>query len=100
MGKANTRTNYSGINIQWPISRLILSGEKTIETRTYPIPKKYIGMDMLLIETPGKRGAFKARIVGIIKFQDSFYYESKNEFLKDVGLHFVDEKSEWGWTDK
>jgi hypothetical protein len=100
MGKPSTATNYTGINIQWPISQLILSGEKTIETRTYPIPKKYIGKKMLLIETPGKTGTFKSRIAGIIKFEDSFCYQSKEEFLRDVNRHFVGEDSDWAWTNK
>lgn len=100
MDQSNTATNYTGINIQWPISQLILNGKKTIETRTYPIPKKYIGKNMLLIETPGKMGKFNARIAGIIKFEDSFCYKSKKDFLRDVSQHFVDEDSNWAWTDK
>ena len=48
------------INIQFPISELILSGKKTIETRTYALPEKYIERDLYLIETPGSNGAFKA----------------------------------------
>ena len=33
MGK---KKSYVGINIQFPISQLIVDGKKTIETRTYP----------------------------------------------------------------
>lgn len=47
-----------GINIQFPISQLIVDGSKTIETRTYPIPDHYIGKEMILIETPGKIKSF------------------------------------------
>ena len=39
----------NGINIQFPISQLILSGDKTVETRTYPIPERYLGVDLALI---------------------------------------------------
>jgi hypothetical protein len=92
------KKTYAGINIQFPISKLILSGEKTIETRTYPIPEKYIGKEMLMIETPGKVGKFRARIVAIIKFEDSFQYTNKWEFYKDQSRHKVTQNSTWAWT--
>ena len=55
----------TGINIQSPWSRLLIEGDKCVETRSYPIPEKYVGEDLGLIETPGKDGDFKARIIGI-----------------------------------
>lgn len=88
------------INIQYPISHLILAGEKIVETRTYPLPEKYIGKDLFLIETPGKKGKFKARVVGIIRFTKSFRYESKKEFYRDFKRHQVDETSPWAWSEK
>ncbi len=94
------RKEYSGINVQWPISELILSGEKTIETRTYPIPKHYLNVDMILIETPGKKGKFKARMRGIIRFTDCFKYPSKAAFYRDSSKHCVTPESEWAWLDK
>ncbi len=95
--KANT---FTGINIQFPISQFILSGEKSLETRTYKIPDKYIGLKLLLIETPGPNRAFKARIVGTIIFKKSFKYLSKKTFYKDKGKHLVDENSIWKWGSK
>ena len=94
------RKSYPGINIQWPISELILSGEKTIETRTYPIPQKYLNQEMVLIETPGPKGKFKARTRAIIKFTDCFLYKSKREFYADSERHRVSKNSPWAWTDK
>jgi hypothetical protein len=91
---------YTGVNIQWPISELILSGEKTIETRTYPLPEKYLNQPLLLIETSGKSANFKARVVAIIKFTKSFKYESKKKFYEDINLHKVDPKSMWAWQDE
>jgi hypothetical protein len=91
------KRNYSGINIQWPISELILSGKKTIETRTYKIPQKYINQEMLMIETPGKNGNFRARIVGIIKFTNCFEYKSKTDFYEDIDKHQVTPQSPWAW---
>jgi hypothetical protein len=94
------KKTYTGINIQYPISQLILSGEKTIETRTYPIPEKYLGQDMLMIETPGKTGKFKSRIVAIIRFDECFHYKNSKEFYKDTKRHCVTPDSAWAWTDE
>ena len=89
---------YAGINIQYPISRLILEGTKIIETRTYPIPPAYIGKEMVLIETPGKEGKFKARMVGLVTFGESFKYPSERAFYRDSARHCVDRKSPWAWA--
>lgn len=91
---------YTGINIQYPISRIILDKSKTIETRTYPIPEKYLGQELLFIETPGKEGDFKARIVGTIKFKSCFLYKSKADFYKDIKKHKVGKDSPYAWKDK
>lgn len=94
------KKSYSGINIQFPISQLILSGNKTVETRTYPIPSKYLNEHLLMIETPGKTGNFKARIVAIIKFTSCFKYKNEKEFYSDTSKHRVDKNSPWAWNEK
>lgn len=94
------KKTLNAINIQWPISRDILSGAKTIETRTYPIPKKYIDKDLYIIETPGKSGKFKSRAIGIIRFNKSIEYSSKTAFYRDTKKHLVDKDSTWCWKDK
>ena len=88
-----------GINIQYPISRLILEGKKTIETRTYPIPKHYIGKEMAIIETPGKTGNFKARIIGTVVFGESFQYKDQKAFYRDSLKHCVTPDSPWKWVN-
>lgn len=90
---------YTGINIQYPISELILTRKKIIETRTYPIPEKYLNKELLLIETPGKEGKFKARITAIIKFTECFKYQSKKEFYSDTNRHCVTQDSAWAWKN-
>ncbi len=89
----------SGINIQFPISQLIVEGRKVVETRTYPIPAKYINQEMVLVETPGKKGKFKARMIAIVKFGESFRYENRKQFYADSGRHCVTPESVWAWTD-
>lgn len=90
----------TGINIQYPISRLILSKAKKIETREYSLAKQYIGKKMYLVETPGKTGRFKARIVAIIVFGAPFKYASKKEFYADAERHFVHPASPYRWKAK
>jgi len=94
-----TKKTYTGINIQYPISELILNGSKIIETRTYPIPEKYLNQEMLLIETPGKEGKFRARITAIIKFTECFQYKSKKEFYSESQKHCVTPDSIWAWEN-
>jgi hypothetical protein len=89
-----------GLNIQYPISQLIVDRRKTIETRTYPLPLKYVDQDIYLIETPGDTGKFKARAVAILRFSGSFLYKSKAEFYRDSNQHCVDENSDWAWNEK
>jgi hypothetical protein len=88
---------YTGINIQFPISELILSGKKTIETRTYPLPARHIGSTLAIVETPGKSGTFRSRIVGLIEFGESFQYETEEQFYKDKAKHCVSPDSIWAW---
>ncbi|OQW48549.1 MAG: hypothetical protein A4S09_13690 [Proteobacteria bacterium SG_bin7] len=89
-----------GVNIQFPISQLILSGEKKVETRTYGIPQHYLGVPLYLIETPGEKGNFKSRVAGIIKFGSSIRYQSKKQFGEDFKNHRVDLGSKWDWKEK
>jgi hypothetical protein len=98
----------SGINIQAPWSNLILSGIKTVETRSYPVPRKYIGKWIALIETSGKtRPSFKARIVGLIKIVESYQYNDRLEWIGDYDSHrvkqddllfgFRNDRRKFGW---
>ena len=94
------KKTYTGINIQWPISQEILLGKKIIETRTYPLPNQYLGVEMILIETPGPKGKFKSRIVAFIQFDECFPYPSKEAFYADNARHLVDRVSPWAWTTR
>jgi hypothetical protein len=107
------RNLLPGLHVQWPWSELLLSGKKTVETRSYSIPKKYLGMPLALIETPGPDGRRlgkvpHARIIGTIVFSESFKYATREEWLKDQSRHQVDpadrrfsfseNKEKWGWV--
>ena len=100
-----------GVNIQWPWSRLILEGQKTVETRGYPLPEKYLNQDLAIIETPGpkgkKFGIAESRIIGIVRFSGSFKYESFEDWAEDHDRHrvavndptfaFSKDQEKWGW---
>lgn len=89
-----------GLNIQAPWARLLLDGQKIIETRTYPLPAKHVGQEFWLIETPGRLGKFKARVIGVIQFSGSKKYSSAAEFNEDVDLHLVrPDDPNYAWRD-
>lgn len=91
----------TGLNIQTPWSAFLINGEKTVETRSYSLPKKYENVELALIETPGKYGRFKSRIVGTITFSHSFLYETKSDWVNDYDNHKVDQDDKlYGWNSK
>lgn len=90
----------NGINIQIPWSSLLISGLKSVETRSYPIPAKYEGVELALIETPGKSRKFKSRIIGTITFSHSFKYPDKTSWIDDYNRHKVEDHDPmFGWKD-
>ena len=92
--------SLSGLNVQAPWSILLINGLKTVETRTYQLPDKYNGEPLALIETPGKKGKFKSRIIGIITFSHSFTYPNKQSWIDDYQRHKVEEDDkDYGWND-
>lgn len=90
----------NGINIQSPWSSLLINGLKSVETRSYPIPSKYEGVELALIETPGKNRKFKSRIIGTITFSHSFKYPNKIAWQDDYNRHKVEnEDPMFGWQE-
>ena len=89
-----------GINIQYPWSQLLLSGEKTIETRFYPIPAKYLSVPLAIIETPGETKNFVARVVGTITFAECTEYRNEKQFREDQSKHLISPGSPFDWSSK
>lgn len=90
----------TGLNIQAPWSSLLINGLKTVETRSYHLPLKYVGVPLALIETPGKSGKFKSRIIGLIYFGESFKYQDKHEWMNDYNRHLIENNHmDYGWSD-
>jgi hypothetical protein len=89
-----------GLNIQQPWSQLILSGKKKVETREYPLPKKFYGKELWLIETPGTSGKFKSRIIGKVLFVDCCEYKTKDDWEREKALHLVEtDDSNYGFRE-
>lgn len=90
----------TGINIQYPFSEMLINGDKCVETRSYPLPEKYEGEELALIETPGKSGEFKSRIIGTITFSHSFKYPDINAWKDDYARHLVEiDDIDFGWKE-
>jgi hypothetical protein len=90
----------TGLNIQAPWSNLLIDGLKTVETRTYALPKKYEGVELAVVETPGKSAKFKSRIIGTITFSHSFQYPDKESWKGDYQRHKVEEDDrDYGWDE-
>jgi len=89
---------YTGLNVQFPISQLIVSRRKTVETRTYPLPKKYLNIPLALIETPGRSARFRSRIIGLVVFSECIRYRNAKHFYSDFLKHRVSSVSPWRWT--
>jgi hypothetical protein len=65
------------------------------------LPKQYEGVELALIETPGKYGRFKSRIIGTITFSHSFQYQNKQSWIDDYHRHKVEEFDEfYSWNPK
>jgi len=98
----------TGLNIQAPWSSLLIDGLKSVETRSYHLPLKYEGVELYLVETPGKLGKFKARVIGTITFSHSFKYPDQKAWQDDHNRHCVaiddpiynwkDDKPKYGWV--
>jgi len=90
----------AGLNVQIPWSTLLINEWKSVETRSYPLPQKYEGVELYLVETPGKYGRFKARTIGTITFSHSFKYPDKQSWIDDYNRHKVEEGDEFfGWNE-
>jgi len=89
-----------GMNIQAPWVEAIVSGRKVIETRFYPMPRKWGSQPLAIIETPGKARHFKRRIAGLVLFEPSWCYADQAAFARDRAKHLVDpDDPHFGWQE-
>lgn len=100
MSSRNKSRVLPGLNVQHPWAELLISGKKTVETRTYPIPEKYCEREIYVVETGGDDSSVSAKVVGIIRFGRSFRYQSEKEFYRDSVRHLVDQNSKFAWDSE
>lgn len=87
-----------GLNVQEPWASLLIDGVKSVETRSYALPKKYEGVELAIIATPGRKRNFKAQIIGTVTFSHCFQYQNIKEWLDDVNRHCVTPDSKYYWN--
>ena len=98
------------LEVQFPYSRLILNGKKSIETRSYPLPDDLRGTRIFLLESlPGEDGVSRLgdniagsqeglSLVGEIFISKFKEYVSENEWGSDRGEHMVPKESIYEWA--
>ncbi len=106
------KVELPGITVQAPWASLLSSKSKTVETRFYPLSKRYVDRPIAIVETPGRGRQFRSRVVAIVIFGPSFRYSTANEFYLDSARHLVSPtspaftwdsgkgRSKWGWPVK
>ncbi len=119
-GKMEALSNrLFGLELQQPFSGMVMSGMKTIETRSYPLPSSLLYKHICLIESKpgkdgvsdlkdfaynrtgneedGKEGETHPRILGTIVFSECFEYESEEQWKQDCDAHCVSVETYYDW---
>jgi hypothetical protein len=110
-----TTLSLRGLNIQYPYSRLIMAGLKTLEARRYALGHRNIARNMeplFLIETPGARHARDAmvpeslqlppapdhaQVVAVLCFSSSTQFATVEEWNGQRTQHRIKEGSPLDW---
>jgi predicted transcriptional regulator len=76
---------------------LIVSGQKSIETRRSRSLDNLIGNRVKIVRTTGKGD--EARVIGEVTIGEPIQYKTRAEFAKDYDKHLVDEDSDFAFQD-
>ncbi|KAK9803040.1 hypothetical protein WJX72_012526 [[Myrmecia] bisecta] len=96
------------LECQAPWCARILSGEKTVECRRYPLPSKLQGKAIWLVESCGEEGVPvlgdvvnagdpAGTIVGWVEFAGCKAYKCEADFISDVAKHCVQPGNAFSW---
>lgn len=98
------------LEMQAPWARRLLDGDKTVETRSYPLPAGLVGRSIEVMESkPGEDGVSslgdtvealcsELSVVGRVTFSSSEAYSSRDAWAADESRHLVSPTSEgYGW---
>jgi hypothetical protein len=90
-----------GLFVQRPFASSLVHGTKTIETRSYKLPRHLMGETVYIIETPRsgyRRAGDRGVIVGTVRFDGWKRYRNRDEWLADYPSHLVSDGDErYGW---
>ena len=102
-----------GLEMQQPWSQYLLNGKKTIETRTYDLPKALIGKKLFILESKSGEDGISSignyldgdeisdsiNVVGWVIFDRVIIYRYRSKFEADEEKHMVKRDSGYGWKD-
>jgi len=100
-----------GLEVQQPWAQMLLSGQKTVETRAYPLPAALIGRPLYVVESGSgvarksslpdqvPAGHASLRICGTATFKASDEYPSRAAWLADEAEHCVPADSPYAMQD-
>ena len=84
-----------GLNIREPYATLIATGQKWLETRTYPFPEHLLDTEIAIVAT----GGGPAKVIGSMEVWFCNQYESEDQFRLEFPHHLVARGSEFDWSD-
>lgn len=95
------------LEIQVPWAQLLLSGVKSIETRSYPLPPQLLGVPIGVLESPAggglaAHGLNAGNLLGIVVFRECKGYTTREAWAADCGQHCVPVSAtpaEHGWVE-
>lgn len=100
-----------GLFVQRPFASSLVHGTKTVETRSYRLPRHLLGQTVYIIESPRpsqRRSGDRSMIVGKVRFDEWFRYTSREHWLRDQHRHLVmpadpvfgywDDRPKFGWV--
>jgi len=101
------------LEVQRPWSRKLVKGEKTVEVRTYELPKEYIGKTFYILETRSGSGSGSSLpdivdpedddlgglyLIGEVVFKQCKQYKTEAEFNKDFSKHQLEPNSTFAYS--
>lgn len=101
------------LEVRAPFAALLVTGAKTVETRSYALPERLVGRDLLVLATPAPRkdtgravasalpdaltAVSPCVVVGTVRFSRCVRYRSLYSWEQDKPRHKVADDSVWSW---
>ena len=109
-----------GLEMQQPYSEFVLNGQKSIESRAYPLPEALIDVKIEILQSEKGQDRVSSvpdrvilqkssdnsssiqsplKRIGWVKFAKCIQYKSLERFEADQEKHLVDPNSGYSWND-